>query len=77
MAYQALLGPGEPTVANYTATVQKLYGERAADIQRVYPATTDAAVEQAATDLAGDRFIAYSTWKLADAQSQTGGKPVY
>jgi para-nitrobenzyl esterase len=77
MAYQALLGPAAPTVASYTATVQKLYGERAADIQRLYPATTDAAVEQAATDLAGDRFIAYSTWKLADAQSQTGGKPVY
>ena len=77
MAYQALLGPAAPTVANYTATVQKLYGDQATDIQRLYPAATDAAVEQAATDLAGDRFIAYSTWKLADAQVQTGGQPVY
>jgi para-nitrobenzyl esterase len=77
MAYQALLGPGTPTVASYSAALQKLYGEQAADIQRLYPAATDAAVEQAATDLAGDRFIAYSTWKLADAQLQTGGKPVY
>ncbi|AMR29184.1 carboxylesterase [Hymenobacter psoromatis] len=72
-----LLGPAAPTVANYQAAVQKLYGEQAADIQRLYPATTAAQAEQAATDLASDRFIAYSTWKLADAQLQTGGQPVY
>ncbi len=77
MGPQALLGAGAPTVATYSATVQKLYGEQAADIQRLYPAATDAAVEQAATDLASDRFIGYSTWKLADAQLQTGGQPVY
>lgn len=77
MGYQALLGPAAPSMESYRATVQKLYGEQAADIQRLYPATTDAAVEQAATDLASDRFIAYSTWKLADAQIQTGTKPVY
>ena len=44
---------------------------------KLYPATTDAEVEQAATDLASDRFIAYSTWKWADVHSQTGGQPVY
>ena len=32
---------------------------------------------QAATDLAGDRFISFSTWKWIDLQSKTGGKPVY
>ena len=32
---------------------------------------------QVATDLAGDRFIAYSTWKWIDACAETGGKPVY
>jgi len=77
MAYQMILGPNAPTRENYHAAVQKLYGEQAADIQRLYPAATDADAEQAATDLAGDRFIAYSTWKLADAQLQTGGQPVY
>ncbi|MGI4739259.1 MAG: carboxylesterase/lipase family protein [Janthinobacterium lividum] len=77
MAYQMILGPNAPTKENYAAAVQKLYGEQAADIQRLYPAATDADAEQAATDLAGDRFIAYSTWKLADAQLQTGGQPVY
>ena len=44
---------------------------------KVYPAATDEEVEQAATDLAGDRFIGYSTWKWADLHGKTGGKPVY
>jgi para-nitrobenzyl esterase len=77
MGYQMVLGPAAPTMASYSAAVQKLYGEQAADIQRLYPATTDAQAEQAATNLASDRFIAYSTWKLAEAQLQTGGQPVY
>lgn len=75
--YQGILGQAQPTLENYRAAVQKLYGDRAADALRAYPAATDAEVEQAATNMASDRFIAYSTWKLADAQIQTGGKPVY
>jgi para-nitrobenzyl esterase len=34
-------------------------------------------VVQSATDLASDRFIAYSTWKWFDLHSRTGEKPVY
>ena len=75
--YQGVLGPAAPTVANYTTAVQKLYGDQASAALQNYPAATDADVEQAATNLASDRFIAYSTWKLADAQLQTGGQPVY
>jgi len=44
---------------------------------RVYNASNDEDVEQVATDLAGDRFIGFSTWKWSDVQSRTGGKPVY
>ena len=77
MNYQALLGQAPPTLAAYRSTVQTLYGDRATDVLRLYPAATDAAAEQAATDLASDRFIGYSTWKWADMQLQTGGQPVY
>jgi para-nitrobenzyl esterase len=77
MTYQMVLGPAAPTLDNYRAAMQKLYGDRAAEALKQYPAATDAEVEQAANNLAGDRFIAYSTWKLADAQLQTGGQPVY
>ncbi|KAA6439836.1 carboxylesterase family protein [Dyadobacter flavalbus] len=77
MSSRALLGNEEPTVENYTKAVQKLYGENADKILKSYAVSSGANVEQVATDLAGDRFIGYSTWKWADLQSETGGKPVF
>lgn len=77
MGPQALLSPNPPTVENYRQAVQQLYGDQAAQVLQLYPATTTAEAEQAATDLASDRFIAFSTWKWADAHGQTGGQPVY
>lgn len=77
MGYMALLGPEPPTVARYRQVVCELYGELADEVLRLYPAETDEEVMQAATDLASDRFIAYSTWKWCDLHSRTGGQPVY
>nr|WP_236705093.1 MULTISPECIES: carboxylesterase/lipase family protein [Hymenobacter] len=77
MGYQALLGAEAPTPESFRNAVQKLYGSRAEEILKLYPATTPAQAEQSATDLAGDRFIAYSTWKWADAHTQTSAQPVY
>jgi para-nitrobenzyl esterase len=75
---RGILGQEKPTVENYTKAVQRLYGDRADQVLKAYPATTDEAVEQVATDLASDRFIGYSTWKWSDLHSKTGGnKPVY
>ena len=75
--FRAILGNEPPTPENYTKAVQKFYGDDAAAVLQLYPAATEEAVIQAATDLASDRFIGYSTWKLTDVHSQTGGKPVY
>jgi len=75
--YRAILGREKPTRENLTRAVQKLYGDRAAEVLKVYEAPSDAEVEQVATDLAGDRFIGFSTWKWADLQGKIGGKPVY
>nr|WP_040007135.1 carboxylesterase family protein [Fibrisoma limi] len=78
MGYRAILGKEEPTKENYQKVVQKLYGDQANEVLKLYAPATDADVEQVATDLAGDRFIGFSTWKWADMHSQTGGdKPVY
>ncbi len=78
MNYRMVMGQDKPTAENYTKAVQKLYGERADEALKLYAGTTDAEIEQAATDLAGDRFIGYSTWKWSDLHSKTGnGKPVY
>ena len=76
MNYAALLGAQPPTPANYAAVVQALYGERAAEVLKLYPGETAEQVEQSATELAGDRFLVYSTWRWADAHRQAGC-PVY
>lgn len=77
MNYRALMGQDKPTKENYERAVQKLYANRSADALKLYGGSTDKELEQAATDLASDRFIGYSTWKWSDLQSKTGGKPVY
>lgn len=75
--YRSIFGQDKPTKANYEKAVQKLYSNDAAEALKVYAGANDSDVEQAATDLASDRFIGYSTWKWSDMQSKTGGKPVY
>jgi len=75
--YHSLLGRDTATLQNYTNTVKKIYGDRADEILKLYPAANDAEVLQVATDLASDRFIAYATWKFLDLHSKTDGKPVY
>ena len=75
--YGGVLGYAAPTVANYEAAVKKLYGDKADEVLQLYKATTADEVRRAATDLATDRFIAYSTWKWIDGAEATGGQPVY
>jgi len=75
--YRSVLGKEDPTPDAYKTALKKLYGDKAAQVFEVYPATNSEEVKQVATELASDRFIAFATWKFAHMQSQTGGKPVY
>jgi para-nitrobenzyl esterase len=77
MTWAALFEGADPTPENYAAAVRKLYGDRAGEVLKLYPASTSAEVIDSATDLATDRFIAYGTWKWFDLHTQTGGSPVY
>jgi para-nitrobenzyl esterase len=77
MTWLWLLKGQEPTVENYEKSVRDAFGERAAEALKLYPATTREEVIASATDLSGDQFIAYSTWKWADLHRATGGSPVY
>ncbi|MBS1857806.1 MAG: carboxylesterase family protein [Acidobacteria bacterium] len=74
---RAVLGQDAPTRENFEKAVTRLYGENAKAVLAEYAPATDADVLQAATDLASDRFIAWSTWKWIDSCAATGGKPVY
>ncbi|MCB0080211.1 MAG: carboxylesterase family protein, partial [Caldilineaceae bacterium] len=76
MNYRALLGEHAPTPENYTAVVRELYGEQTEEVLDLYPGATAEEVERSATELAGDRFLVYSTWQWAEAQRHAGC-PVY
>jgi para-nitrobenzyl esterase len=77
LPFGVIVGGAAPTVESYEAAVGKLYGDKADEVLQLYKATTAEEVKQAATDLATDRFIAYSNWKWIDRATATGGKPVY
>ena len=77
MGARAVMGESEMTVGQFKSALGRLYPEHAEEAFRVYAATSDAEVEQAATDLAGDRFIGYSTWKWADVHAKAESGPVF
>jgi para-nitrobenzyl esterase len=77
MTWLALLRGKEPTPENYAKAVREQLGARADEALKLYPASTREEVIESATDLAGDRFIGYSTWKWFDMHTRTGGQPVY
>ena len=74
---RAILAANDPTPENLAKALQNIYGDRANDALKVYAGSTPDEVWQAATDLASDRFIAYSTWKWGDLHGRTSEKPVY
>jgi para-nitrobenzyl esterase len=66
-----------PTPDNVARLLSTTFGAQAGPAARVYPASNAEEALQAATDLASDRFIAYSTWKWLEEHGRTSGKPVY
>ncbi len=75
--YRSVFGNEKPTAENYAKAVNKYFSDNSAEALQVYRAATDEEAMKAATDMAADRFIGYSTWKWSDIQSRTGTKPVY
>lgn len=75
--WRGILGNSEPTAENYSKIINQRFGERANDILKLYPGTKREDVIQSATDLAGDLFISFGTWKWADIHSRTSVKSVY
>lgn len=65
------------TIETLKVTAQTQFGERSEEFLAVYPASTDVEAAASAGDFAGDRFIAYSTWRWLEAQVSTGDSPVY
>jgi para-nitrobenzyl esterase len=77
MGYFAVLGRETPTVENYRKALERLYPGKGEEVFKLYPASNETEVMDVAQELAGDRFISYSTWKWVDTATKTGGKPTY
>ena len=75
--YQALLQGQKPTPENFIAALKHLYDDHADQVLGVFPHANEKEVMTSGTDLASDRFTAFSTWKWGDLQTQTGNASVY
>jgi para-nitrobenzyl esterase len=63
---------------NYVQKLKEAYPKDYDTVLQLYPAGSAAEIERSATDLASDRFIAYSTWKWFDMHRRhSGGQPTY
>ncbi|WP_369765988.1 carboxylesterase/lipase family protein [Flavobacterium sp. WC2429] len=77
MTYKALTMGKDINNETYIQKVKELYPDKADQVLQLYPAGTVEVTEQSATDLAGDRFIAYSTWKWYDLHRKNSTQPIY
>ena len=62
---------------SFIQKIHELYGDKTEEVLKLYPVGTPEVTEQSATDLASDRFIAYSTWKWFDLHRKNSSQPVY
>lgn len=65
------------TQENFIKKVKEVYPSDAEEVLKLYAHGTEKEIEWSATDLASDRFIAYSTWKWFDLHRKNSSKPVY
>jgi para-nitrobenzyl esterase len=63
--------------ASLKILANKEFDGRADEFLRLYPTDTDEHAVRSIEDYAGDRFIAWSTWKWMETQKATGKQPVY
>ena len=76
-SYHAIFHKDPATAANFVAYAHEHFKDKADALLKLYPAATDDEVKRSASDLSGDQFIAFSTWKWLEMQAATGDSPVY
>ena len=76
-SYRSIFASDKPTAENFAARARKMFGDKADAVLKLYPAETDEQAKRSAQDLAGDQFIAFSTWKWMELHAATGKSPVF
>lgn len=62
---------------NFVKKVKETYPTEFEEVLKLYPHGNAKEIEWAATNLASDRFISYSTWKWFDVHRKNSSQPVY
>jgi len=62
---------------SYLAKVKEAYPKKYQEVLKLYPHSSEKEIEESATALASDRFIAYSTWKWFDLHRKNSDQHVY
>lgn len=75
--YHAIFKKENPTVKDYVEWAHQKFDANADEFLKLYPAANDEEVKRSASDLAGDQFIAFGTWKWIEMQRSTGDSTVY
>lgn len=73
----AFFGKNPHSKESYDAKLQQMFGDQEQEASKVFPGGTPEQLTSSAGQLASAQFIAYSTWKWLEEQSQTGGADVY
>ena len=74
----AILSAKPPlTAASIKELGEKEFKDRAGEFFKLYPVDNDTTAIRSWEDLAGDRFIAFGTWRWLEASAAAGRKPVY
>lgn len=72
-----LLAPQKTTAKSFAEQARTRFGDDAGAFLKLYPAATDEEALASAEALAGDDFIAFSTWKWIDTQRKTANQIVF
>jgi para-nitrobenzyl esterase len=75
--YMAFMQGQYPNPENYKKRIEDTYKEKAGEVLKLYPGSTQEEVIESATALASDGFIVYSTWKWAELHRKTVKQPTY
>lgn len=70
--YPSVFQGKEPSLENYKAALEKMYPGKGQEAFQAYFARNEEDVKQVASDLAGDNFTGYSTWKWGEMHAKSG-----
>lgn len=75
--YHTFFGKDEPTKENYVMKMDQMFGDKAAEVLKLFPGETEEQAQESAGLLATANFIAYGTWKWIEEQRKLNGAAVY